>query len=110
MTNIARKQETAALDEFVDSAPVQTTEAGGGSSAIRIDDVPVRVTAVLGKIRMPIADLKSLAGGSIIELDRKVGDPIDLYVNDLLVARGELVMVDGALGVSMTEVVRDDAE
>lgn len=72
-----------------------------------IYDVPVKVTAVLGKTRMNIAELKSLGAGAIIELDRRVGEPIDLYVNDRLIARGELVMVDGVLGVTMTEVVKE---
>ena len=72
-----------------------------------IYDVPVKVTAVLGKTRMNIADLMALGAGSIIELDRRVGEPIDLYVNDRLIARGELVMVDGVLGVTMTEVVSE---
>ncbi|MFZ5616910.1 MAG: flagellar motor switch protein FliN [Pseudomonadota bacterium] len=72
-----------------------------------IYDIPVKVTAVLGKTRMNIAELMSLDAGSIIELDRRVGEPIDLYVNDRLIARGELVMVDGVLGVTMTEVVKE---
>ncbi len=69
-------------------------------------DVPVKVTAVLGKKRISVADLMTLGAGAIIELDRRVGEPIDLYINDTLIARGELVMVDGVLGVSMTEIVR----
>ncbi len=72
-----------------------------------IYDVPVKVTAVLGKTRMNVTELMSLDEGSIIELDRRVGEPIDLYVNDRLIARGELVMVDGVLGVTMTEVVKE---
>lgn len=72
-----------------------------------IYDVPVKVTAVLGKTRMNIAELMSLEAGAIIELDRRVGEPIDLYVNERLIARGELVMVDGVLGVTMTEVVKE---
>lgn len=72
------------------------------------EDVPVRVSAVLGKTRIDIAQLKALGPGAIIELDRKVGEPIDLYVNDRLIARGELVMVDGSLGVTMTEIVKED--
>ncbi|MFN0024252.1 MAG: flagellar motor switch protein FliN [Parvularculaceae bacterium] len=69
-------------------------------------DVPVKVSAVLGKKRISVADLMALGAGAIIELDRRVGEPIDLYINDTLIARGELVMVDGVLGVSMTEIVR----
>ena len=72
-----------------------------------IYDVPVKVTAVLGKTRMNINELMTLGAGAIIELDRRVGEPIDLYVNDRLIARGELVMVDGVLGVTMTEVVKE---
>lgn len=70
-------------------------------------DIPVRLTAVLGKTRLSIAELMKLDAGSIIELDRRVGEAIDLFVNDKLIARGELVMVDGALGVTMTEVVKE---
>ncbi len=69
-------------------------------------DVPVKVSAVLGKKRIAIADLMALDAGSVIELDRRVGEPIDLYINETLIARGELVMVDGVLGVTMTEIVR----
>jgi flagellar motor switch protein FliN/FliY len=72
-----------------------------------IYDVPVKISAVLGKTRMDVGSLMQLGEGSIIELDRKVGEPIDLYVNDKLIARGELVMVDGVLGVTMTEIVKD---
>lgn len=73
-----------------------------------IEDVPVKISAVLGKTKIDVAQLKSLGDGAVIELDRKVGEPIDLYVNDRLIARGELVLVDGVLGVTMTEIVRED--
>ncbi len=73
-----------------------------------IEDVPVKIAAVLGKTRIDVAKLKSLGDGAVIELNRKVGEPIDLYVNDRLIARGELVLADGVLGVTMTEIVRDD--
>lgn len=73
-----------------------------------IDHVPVTLSAVLGKTKIDLAGLRALGDGAVIELNRKVGEPIDLYVNDRLIARGELVMADGALGVTMTEIVRDD--
>jgi flagellar motor switch protein FliN/FliY len=57
---------------------------------------------------MSVSELMRLGEGAVIELDRKVGEPIDLYVNDRLIARGELVLVDGALGVTMTEIVKDE--
>jgi flagellar motor switch protein FliN/FliY len=81
-------------------------ETGRGAALENINDIPVRISAVLGRTRMSVADLAALKDGSIVELDRKVGEPIDLYVNDRLIARGELVMLDGSLGVTMTEIVR----
>ncbi len=72
-------------------------------------DVPVRVQAVLGRTRMPIAELVAMRPGHVFELDRRVGEPIDILVNDRLIARGEIVMIDGALGVTLTEIVRQDA-
>lgn len=74
----------------------------------RLNDVPVKVSAILGKTRMDLATLMTLGAGAVIELDRRVGEPIDLYVNDRLIARGELVLIDGVLGVTMTEIVRPE--
>lgn len=71
-------------------------------------DVPVKVQAVLGKSSMEVNQLLRLSTGSVIELDRRVGEAIDIYVNDRLVARGEVVVVDEHLGVTMTEIVKQD--
>jgi flagellar motor switch protein FliN len=70
-------------------------------------DVPVHISAVLGKTSMSVAELLRLAQGSVLELDRKVGEAIDIYVNNRLVARGEVVIVDDRLGVTMTEIIKD---
>ncbi|MHB8285505.1 MAG: flagellar motor switch protein FliN [Caulobacteraceae bacterium] len=70
-------------------------------------DVPVNISAVLGKAHMTVAELLKLGQGSILELDRKVGEAIDIYVNNRLVARGEVVVVDERLGVTMTEIIKD---
>jgi len=69
-------------------------------------DVPVNVSAVLGKTHMEVSSLLKLGRGTIVELDRKVGEAIDIYVNDRLVARGEVVVVDERLGVTMTEIIK----
>lgn len=71
-------------------------------------DVPVRVSAVLGKSSMPVKDLLRLGSGAVIELDRKVGEAIDVYVNNRLVARGEVVVVENRLGITMTEIIKTD--
>ncbi len=71
-------------------------------------DIPVRVSAVLGKATMPVSDLLKLGRGAVVELDRKVGEAIDIYVNNRLVARGEVVVVEERLGVTMTEIIKSD--
>ena len=70
-------------------------------------DVPVNISAVLGKASLSVAQLLKLGAGSVLELDRKVGEAIDIYVNNRLVARGEVVIVDERLGVTMTEIIKD---
>ena len=70
-------------------------------------DVPVNISAVLGKASLSVAQLLKLGAGSVLELDRKVGEAIDIYVNNRLVARGEIVVVDERLGVTMTEIIKD---
>jgi flagellar motor switch protein FliN/FliY len=69
-------------------------------------DVPVQVSAVLGRAHMQVSQLLKLGRGAVVELDRKVGEAIDIYVNNRLVARGEVVVVDDRLGVTMTEIVK----
>lgn len=72
-------------------------------------DIPVTVSAVLGKSTMQVSQLLKLGRGAVVELDRKLGEAIDIYVNNRLVARGEVVMVDDSrLGVTMTEIVKAD--
>jgi flagellar motor switch protein FliN len=71
-------------------------------------DVPVQVSAVLGRAHMQVSQLLKLGRGAVVELDRKVGEAIDIYVNNRLVARGEVVVVDDRLGVTMTEIVKAD--
>ena len=70
-------------------------------------DPGAEVAAVLGKATMPVSSLLKLGRGAVVELDRKVGEAIDIYVNNRLVARGEVVIVDERLGVTMTEIIKD---
>ena len=69
-------------------------------------DVPVQVSAVLGRSKMGIGELLKLGPGTVLELDRRVGEAIDIYVNNRLVARGEVVLVEDKLGVTMTEIIK----
>ena len=82
------------------------TPARGAADLEAVFDVPVQVSAVLGRARMPVGDLLNLGPGVVLELDRKVGEAIDIYVNNRLVARGEVVLVEDKLGVTMTEIIK----
>src|SRR5574339_92675 len=67
-------------------------------------DVSMRVTVELGRTRMQLAQILELQHGSVIELDRLAGDPVDVFVNDCMIARGEVVIVDDKFGVRITEM------
>ena len=87
-------------------------DTGGGDESRNaadleaVFDVPVQVSAVLGRSKMDIGDLLKLGPGAVLELDRKVGEAIDIYINNRLVARGEVVLVEEKLGVTMTEMIK----
>lgn len=78
---------------------------GTGVNINMLVDIPVRVTAELGRTNMTVKQILELERGSVIELDRIAGDPIDLFVNDHLIARGEVVIVDDNFGIRITEIV-----
>ncbi len=100
-----------ALD-LSDFSPPPASEPGAPRSTRDLEavyDIPVTVSAVLGRATMPVSQLLKLGRGAVVELDRKLGEAIDIYVNNRLVARGEVVMVDdNRLGVTMTEIVKAD--
>ena len=80
----------------------------GAKDLEAVYDIPVQVSAVLGKSTMQVSQLLKLGRGAVVELDRKVGEAIDIYVNNRLVARGEVVVVEDQLGVTMTEIIKTD--
>ncbi len=96
--------------ELGDLADVAPAEIGRGPRDLEaVYDIPVTVSAVLGKSTMQVSQLLKLGRGAVVELDRKLGEAIDIYVNNRLVARGEVVLVDETrLGVTMTEIVKSD--
>tara|TARA_R110002095_G_scaffold186608_2_gene163848 strand:- start:1846 stop:2235 length:390 start_codon:yes stop_codon:yes gene_type:complete len=105
--------ESVALEEFEEGT--NTTDEGAPLSSEQIEteitaihDVPVHVSAVLGSSSMQVSQLLKLSRGAVIELDRKVGEAIDIFVNNRLVARGEVVVVDDHLGITMTEIIKSE--
>jgi flagellar motor switch protein FliN/FliY len=104
-------EDNLTLDEFGGSMlasemPVELSDKIASDLA-PVFDVPVNISAVLGRANLSVAQLLQLSSGSVLELDRKVGEAIDIYVNNRLVARGEVVVVDERLGVTMTEIIKD---
>ena len=98
------------LDEFGSDGIVPAPAEGEEKTATDLApvfDVPVNISAVLGRAHLSVAQLLRLDQGSVLELDRKVGEAIDIYVNNRLVARGEVVVVEDRLGVTMTEIIKD---
>jgi len=96
-----------------EAVPANEASQGGRPAAPRdldaVYDIPVQVSAVLGRATMQVSQLLKLGRGAVVELDRKLGEAVDIYVNNRLVARGEVVMVDdNRLGVTMTEIVKAD--
>lgn len=95
--------------DLQDLGGANTGTKGQEAGLEAVYDVPVTVKAVLGTTNMHISQLLKLGRGAVVELDRRVGDAIDVYVNDRLVARGEVVIVDEKLGVTMTEIVKSSS-
>lgn len=103
--------QDVALQEFENANGQSGEDTGQVRSAGDLEpvfDVPVSVQAVLGRSNLEVSQLLKLAPGAVLELDRKVGEAIDIYVNNRLVARGEVVLVEDHLGVTMTEIIKHD--
>ncbi|MDI1327297.1 MAG: flagellar motor switch protein FliN [Brevundimonas sp.] len=103
--------DTMSLEEFPDSTAITVNDDATDKTAsdlAPVFDVPVNISAVLGKAHMSVAQLLKLNRGSVLQLDRKVGEAIDIFVNNRLVARGEVVVVEDRLGVTMTEIIKTE--
>lgn len=105
------------LEEFTQTASTMPEDSYGQSHETlgskngevgAVFSVPVQVSAVLGRATMPVSQLLKLGRGAVVELDRRVGEAIDIYVNNRLVARGEIVVVDDRLGITMTEIIKSE--
>lgn len=103
-------EEIDEADELKKAAQPPQYEIGEpmASDVTAIYDIPVQISAVLGRSTMQVSQLLKLGRGAVVELDRKVGEAIDIYVNNRLVARGEVVVVEDKLGITMTEIVKSD--
>lgn len=104
MSDAASPVEVASAD-YPELPPSEPSGEPRGSLDL-LADVPLQVTVELGRVRMTVRELLALQPGSVVELDRVVGTPVDVLVNGSVVSRGEVVVVDEELGVRLTEVLR----
>ena len=104
----AEAENAAEPQTIADLADAVAPTAGTMQDLEAMYDIPVQVSAVLGQASMQVSQLLKLGRGAVVELDRKVGEAIDIYVNNRLVARGEVVVVEDRLGVTMTEIIKTD--
>lgn len=99
--NEAAPENTPAAAE--EDAPVDITE--GGSDIDFILDIPLELSVELGRSKMLVIDLLGLSQGSIVELDKLAGEPLEIFINRKLVARGEVVVVNEKFGVRLTDII-----
>lgn len=95
-------------DDVTEAAPVEATGQAENLSLETVYDIPVQITVVLGRTSMQVNQLLKLGRGAVIELDKKVGEPIDIFCNNRLVARGEVVVVEDRIGITMTEIIKTE--
>lgn len=97
-------------DSIADLADFNEQEClGMNGDVTAVYNVPVQISAVLGRATMPVSQLLKLGRGAVVELDRRVGESIDIFVNNRLVARGEVVVIDERLGITMTEIIKGNS-
>jgi flagellar motor switch protein FliN len=89
---------------FASMSPTPARASHGGNNLDLVHDVPLQISAVLGKTALTLRDVVTLQSGSVFELDKLSTDPIDLYVNNILIARGEVVVVDDKYAVKISEL------
>ncbi len=106
--NTQDPQATAATEPTPAQFDQLQPELGGDGTDLNLDvilDVPVSLSLEVGRTRMPIRNLLQLNRGSVIELERGAGEPLDVYVNGTLIAHGEVVVINDRFGVRLTDVV-----
>lgn len=110
LSELEEQVETPATGGAPEMEDIEDEDDSPGSSKDleAVYEIPVEVSAVLGKASMQVSQLLKLGRGAVVELDRKVGEAVDIYVNNRLVARGEVVVVEDRLGVTMTEIIKTD--
>lgn len=101
----AKKDDGAGDESGGDSGAGGSSPGGKDRNLQLILDIPLRVTVELGRTKMPVSELLNLTQGSVIELSKLAGEPMEVLVNDKLIARGEAVVVNEKFGVRLTDII-----
>ena len=99
---VTAEAKPAPLEELKDEAPISAEERRKLDTIL---DIPVTIAMEVGRSQISIRNLLQLNQGSVVELERAAGEPLDVYVNDTLIAQGEVVVVNDRFGVRLTDVV-----
>ncbi|WP_413582620.1 flagellar motor switch protein FliN [Bdellovibrio sp. HCB288] len=110
LDDLADQLMAEASGMVADGGAASKKETGSGSlvkdrNLNLILDIPLKVTVELGRTKMPVSELLNLTQGSVIELNKLAGEPMEVYVNDKLIARGEAVVVNEKFGVRLTDII-----
>lgn len=101
---------SATDDQLENNNQTGVSSGGGPDQKEKYDmdlilDIPLDVSVELGKVKMPVNELLQLGQGSIVELTKPVGEPLDIYVNNKLIAKGEVVIVDEKFGIRVADII-----
>ncbi|MBY0264427.1 MAG: flagellar motor switch protein FliN [Holosporales bacterium] len=103
------KENQLETPNFKEGTPPPQGESEASEKLVSaVYDVPVQISVILGRVTMPVANLIKLGRGAVLQLDKRVGEKVDILVNDRLIARGEVVIMEEHLGVTITEILRTD--
>lgn len=103
--NAAPKVEPAPAAEPLKAVPPAEASKGADRNIDLILDIPLKLTVELGRTKMLVSELLNLGQGSVVELNKLAGEPMEILVNDKLIARGEAVVVNEKFGVRLTDVI-----
>ena len=104
LENLAQQLENEANPK-ADEKPAEGLDDGSQKNLKLILDIPLRVSVELGRTKMPVSELLNLGQGSVIELNKLAGEPMEVLINDKLIARGEAVVINEKFGVRLTDII-----
>ena len=104
---MSEEEISEAKEENQEEVKEEVKDKPGTMNLEAVYDIPVNITVLLGSTKMTVNQLLKLGKGSVVALDRGVGDPVEVFVNSRLVAKGEVVIVEDKVGITLTEITKE---